>query len=234
MMLQVRKNHDRGRADYGWVRSQYGFSFGDYFDVAHSGFGPLVVLNEDQVSAGRGFGTHSHRNMEIISYVLAGELAHQDNLGNSSVMRYGDVQCMSAGTGIKHSEFNQSGIEPLHFLQIWIEPSLKNLAPIYDEKYFDPVSKRGKLCLIASQTGCSQSVIIHQDVAIYASIVGADDRLRHELRKDRNAYVHVVRGTLMVNGVRLFAGDALKAWQEEAITLSGTEDAEILLFDLPS
>lgn len=232
-MLQLRKSCDRGRADYGWVRSQYGFSFGDYFDIAHSGFGPLVVLNEDQVSAGRGFGTHSHRNMEIISYVLAGELAHLDNLGNSLMMRYGDVQCTSAGTGIKHSEFNQSATEPLYFLQIWIEPNLKNLAPSYDKKYFSPALKRGKLCLIASQSGCSHSVVIHQDVEIYASIVGADDQLRHNLRKGRNAYVHVVRGILTVNGVRLFAGDALKAWQEEAITLSGNEDAEILLFDLP-
>lgn len=232
-MLQIRKSIQRGRADHGWLRSQHSFSFADYFDLEHMGFGPLRVINEDQVHAGRGFGTHSHRDMEIISYVLDGALEHKDSMGNGSVLRYGDVQRMSAGTGVAHSEYNHSSKEPLHFLQIWIEPSVKGMAPSYEEKHFDAASKQGRLRLIASPDGRDGSVLMHQDASIYASIMSGADQLQHTLATGRIAYVHVVRGQVTVNGTALSSGDALKLSDESTVTLSQAADAEVLLFDLP-
>jgi redox-sensitive bicupin YhaK (pirin superfamily) len=232
-MLKVRKSSDRGRADFGWLRSQHTFSFGDYYDPKHTGFGPLLVINEDQVQPDRGFGTHGHRDMEIISYVLDGALEHKDSMGNGSVLRYGDVQRMSAGTGVRHSEYNHSQAAAVHFLQIWIEPNVKGIAPSYEEKHFTPESKRGQLRLIASSDGRDGSVLIHQDASIYASILAPSDQLKHELAPGRTAYVHVIRGSVVVNGTRLAGGDALKVTTESTVTLAGSEAAEVLLFDLP-
>jgi redox-sensitive bicupin YhaK (pirin superfamily) len=232
-MLQIRKSDDRGLADHGWLKSYHTFSFGHYYDPDHTGFGPLLVINEDRVQAGRGFGTHGHKDMEIISYVLDGELAHQDSMGNGSVLRYGDVQRMSAGTGVQHSEFNHSRSQLVHFLQIWIEPNAKGIPPSYEEKHFDAASKKGRLRLIASGDGRDGSVLIHQDAAIYAAILNGDDRVRHELAPGRSAYLHVVRGRLEANGAALVAGDALKVTGESLVTLGEAEAAEVLLFDLP-
>jgi redox-sensitive bicupin YhaK (pirin superfamily) len=232
-MLQVRKNGERGRASFGWLQSSHSFSFRHYFDPNHTGFGPLLVINEDRVHPGRGFGTHGHRDMEIISYVLDGALAHQDSMGNGSVLRYGDVQRMSAGTGVQHSEFNHSSTEPVYFLQIWIEPNTKGIAPSYEEKHFDVESKKGQLRLIASSDGRDGSVLIHQDAAIYASILNGDDRVEHVLTEGRTSYVHVIRGRVTVNGIALGSGDALKIAGEKQVALSDAEAAEVLLFDLP-
>lgn len=232
-MLQIRKSDDRGLADLGWLKSYHTFSFGHYHDPQHMGFGPLLVINEDRVQSGQGFGTHGHRNMEIISYVLDGALAHQDSMGNGSVLRYGDVQRMSAGTGVQHSEFNHSRSELVHFLQIWIEPNVTEIAPSYEEKHFDPASKKGRLRLIASSDGREGSVSIHQDAAIYASILNVDDQVQHALAPGRNGYAHVARGRLVVNGTPLSAGDALKITGESLVTLANAEAAEVLLFDLP-
>jgi redox-sensitive bicupin YhaK (pirin superfamily) len=232
-MLQVRKSEERGLANHGWLKSYHTFSFAHYYDPDHMGFGPLRVINEDRVHPGRGFGTHGHRDMEIISYVLDGALAHQDSMGNGSTLRYGDVQRMSAGTGVQHSEFNHSRSEPVHFLQIWIEPNVKGIAPSYEEKHFSTESKQGQLRLIASSDGRDGSVLIHQDAAIYASILNGSDQLKHDLIPGRAAYVHVVRGRVAVNGTPLAGGDALKVTNERAITLDQAEAAEVLLFDLP-
>ncbi len=232
-MLEVRKSQERGRADHGWLRSQHSFSFGHYYDPDHTGFGPLLVINEDQVQPGRGFGAHGHRDMEIISYVLDGALEHKDSMGNGSALRYGDVQRMSAGTGVTHSEYNHSRSDMVHFLQIWIQPNIKGIAPSYEEKHFDAASKQGRLRLIASGDGRENSVLIHQDAAIYASLLDGGDQVAHSLAPGRMAYVHVVRGQVAVNGVTLSAGDALKMREEEAVTLAQASKAEILLFDLP-
>jgi redox-sensitive bicupin YhaK (pirin superfamily) len=232
-MLQIRKGSDRGHANHGWLDSQHTFSFGHYFDPEHTGFGPLLVINEDRVQPARGFGTHSHRDMEIISYVLDGALEHKDSMGTGSVLHYGDVQRMSAGTGVQHSEFNHSTSEPLHFLQIWIEPNVKSIPASYEEKHFPPESKQGRLRLVASSDGRDGSVLIHQDAAIYASILNDADQLEHRLAQGRTAYVHVIRGRLTVNGTALSAGDALKITNESLVMLSQAEAAEILLFDLP-
>jgi redox-sensitive bicupin YhaK (pirin superfamily) len=232
-MLEVRKSEERGRADHGWLKSQHSFSFADYFDIKHTSFGPLRVINEDQVAAGRGFGTHGHRDMEIISYVLDGTLAHKDSMGNGSSLRYGDVQRMSAGTGVLHSEFNHSPDQPLHFLQIWIVPDVKGIPPGYEEKHFDTESKRGRLRLIASSDGRDGSVLVHQDVDVYASILDGADKASHSLAPGRIGYLHVIRGHLTANGVQLKAGDALKLVEEDAVTLGKAEGAEVLLFDLP-
>jgi redox-sensitive bicupin YhaK (pirin superfamily) len=233
IMLEIRKSDDRGLADHGWLKSFHTFSFGHYHDPQHVGFGPLLVINEDRVQAGRGFGTHGHRDMEIISYVLDGELAHQDSMGNGSVLRYGDVQRMSAGTGVQHSEYNHSRSDQVHFLQIWIQPNVNGIAPGYEEKHFDAESKKGQLRLIASPDGREGSVLIHQDASIYASILNGDDQVRHELAPGRTAYAHVVRGRAVVNGKPLASGDALKITGESLVTLGNAEAAEVLLFDLP-
>lgn len=232
-MRQIRKAEDRGPAEHGWLSSRHSFSFGHYHDPAHMGFGPLRVINEDKVQPGMGFGTHGHRDMEIISYVLDGALEHKDSLGTGSVIRYGDVQRMSAGTGVQHSEFNHSRSETVHFLQIWIIPDRTGIEPSYEEKHFDADSKRGKLRLIASRDARDGSVRVHQDVSVYASILDGEDRLVHPLAAGRLGYVHVARGSATVNGIALDAGDALKLADEDAVLLERGTDAEILLFDLP-
>jgi len=232
-MLQIRKSEDRGLANHGWLNSRHSFSFGHYYDPKHVGFGPLLVINEDMVAPGRGFGTHPHRDMEIISYVLDGGLEHKDSMGTGSVLHYGDVQRMSAGTGVRHSEFNHSRSEMVHFLQIWIQPNVVGIPPSYEEKNFKPETKLGQLRLIASPDGREGSVLVHQDASIYASIMTGSDSLKHELAKGRTAYVHLIRGEVTVNGVALKGGDALKLTDESAVTLDQAKAAELLLFDLP-
>jgi redox-sensitive bicupin YhaK (pirin superfamily) len=232
-MLQVRKGNERGTANFGWLQSNHSFSFGQYHDPEHTGFGPLIVINEDRVAPDSGFGTHGHRNMEIISYVLSGSLEHKDSMGNGSVLRYGDVQRMSAGTGVLHSEYNPSQTEPVHFLQIWIEPNVQNIAPSYEERHFDTSSKIGQLRLIVSPDGRNGSVTAHQDASVYAAILDVDDKVTHELAPGRAAYVHVIRGSITANGVALAAGDALKVSGESLVSLAQAEAAEVLLFDLP-
>jgi redox-sensitive bicupin YhaK (pirin superfamily) len=233
-MLQIRKSEARGVANHGWLQSRHTFSFGSYHDPEHVGFGPLLVINEDQVQAGQGFGTHGHRDMEIISYVLSGALEHKDSMGTGSVLHYGDVQRMSAGNGVRHSEFNHSRSEQVHFLQIWIQPNVTGIPPSYEEKNFTPESKLGQLRLIASSDGREGSVLIHQDAAIYATIMTAGDSLKHELAAGRNAYVHVIRGEVSVNGMALQGGDALKITAETLVTLQDAKAAEVLVFDLPN
>jgi len=232
-MLQVRKSEERGLANHGWLNSRHTFSFGHYHDPKHTGFGPLLVINEDKVTPAQGFGTHGHRDMEIISYVLEGELAHKDSMGNGSVLKYGDVQRMSAGTGVRHSEFNHSETNGVHFLQIWIQPNVTGIVPSYEEKYFAPESKAGQLRLVASSDGRDGSVLIHQDAAIYATILNGADAVEHTLGQGRTAYVHVIRGNVSVNGVELKGGDALKVTEEQLVTLARAEAAEVLVFDLP-
>lgn len=233
-MLEIRKSTDRGYANHGWLKSHHTFSFANYYDPKHMGFGPLRVINEDRVDPGQGFGAHGHRDMEIISYVLDGSLAHKDSMGNGSALRYGDVQRMSAGAGVLHSEFNPSASAPVHFLQIWIEPDVKGIEPSYEEKHFDAVSKQGRLRLIASPDGRDGSVLIHQDAMLYASILNGGDQVKYELTPGRIVYVHVIRGRATVNGVELTGGDALKISREDTVTLGNAEAAEVLLFDLPS
>lgn len=231
-MIELRKSAERGHADHGWLNSYHSFSFADYHDPRHMGFGSLRVINEDTVQPGQGFGTHGHRDMEIISYILEGALEHKDSMGNGSVIRPGDVQRMSAGTGVRHSEFNASQQEPVHFLQIWIEPAISGIAPGYEEKKFDDAAKRGRLRLIASQDGREGSVTIHQDASVYAALIGGDETAAHTLAPGRSAYVHVARGAVVVNGQALDAGDALKITGEQTVTLEQGRNAEVLLFDL--
>jgi redox-sensitive bicupin YhaK (pirin superfamily) len=232
-MKVTRRSQDRGHADHGWLDSYHSFSFAEYFDEQHVEFGPLRVLNEDRVAPGQGFGTHSHRNMEIISYVLAGELAHQDSIGTGSTIRPGDVQRMSAGSGVRHSEFNASKTHPVHFLQIWIQPDVSDIPPSYEEKRFEPAEKRGRLRLIASRDGESGSVRVHQDVRVYGGLFDAAERADLELAPARRAYIHVARGTVHANEVELTAGDALKLWDEPRVQIEHGASAEILVFDLP-
>ncbi len=232
-MITLRRSAERGHADHGWLNSYHSFSFAGYQDANHMGFGPLRVINEDRVAPGQGFGTHRHRDMEIISYVLQGALAHKDSMGNGSVLRPGFVQRMSAGKGVSHSEFNDSPNEPVHFLQIWIEPNVLSIAPGYEETTFDDAAKRGTLRLIASPGGQDGSVTIHQDAYLYASLLDGDDGVVHALAQGRNAYVHVVRGSVNVNGQALTSGDAAKLTGETSIELAQAKDAEVLLFDLP-
>jgi len=231
-MIEIRRANERGYADHGWLRSYHSFSFADYYDPQHMGFGHLRVINEDRIQPGTGFGTHGHRDMEIISYVLEGALAHKDSMGNGSTIVPGDVQRMSAGRGVLHSEFNHEKSEVTHFLQIWIEPNVNGISPGYEQKHYDPESKRGKLKLVASPDGREGSVRLHQDACLYAVLLDGTDRVVHTLQPGRRAYVHVARGRLSVNGRPLDGGDALKATQAEAITLEKGEGAEVLLFDL--
>lgn len=232
-MIELRRGNERGYADHGWLKSFHTFSFADYHDPAHMGFGPLRVINEDRVAAGRGFGTHGHRDMEIISYVLDGELAHQDSMGTGSVIRPGDVQRMSAGTGVMHSEFNHSQTGTTHFLQIWIQPSQRGIAPSYEEKNFPTESKRGRLRLVASPDGADGSVKIHQNARIYVGLFDGAEQARLELDAGRLTYVHVARGAVSVNGQRLEAGDAAKLVHETCLELTSGDQAEVLVFDLP-
>ena len=231
-MIEIRRSQERGHAQHGWLDSFHSFSFADYHDPSHMGFGPLRVINEDRVQPGKGFGTHSHRDMEIISYVLDGGLAHRDSMGNGSVIRPGDVQRMSAGTGVSHSEFNASDRDPVHFLQIWIEPSVRGARPGYEEKRFDEASKRGQLRLIASPDGRDGSVTINQDARLYAALVDGAEVLEHAPQPGRRTYVHVVRGEVTVNGNPLSHGDALKLFGEQVVRMEKGRDAEVLLFDL--
>jgi hypothetical protein len=231
-MIELRKGADRGYADHGWLKSFHSFSFADYYDPKHMGFGPLRVINEDRVAAGMGFGTHGHRDMEIISYVLEGALAHKDSMGNGSAIRPGDVQRMSAGTGVTHSEFNHSRDSVTHFLQIWIQPNVTGIAPSYEEKHFDAASKRGRLRLIASPDGRENSVKIHQDATIYAAMLDGEETATHNLSAGRLGYVHVARGSVNVNGHTLEAGDAMKLSTATDIVLTGARAAEVLVFNL--
>jgi quercetin 2,3-dioxygenase len=232
-MIEVRKSEDRGHANHGWLDSYHTFSFGDYFDPTQIGFGPLRVINEDWIDPATGFGTHAHRDMEIITYVLEGELGHKDSMGNGSVIRPGNVQRMSAGTGVKHSEFNHSPDQKTHLLQIWIEPNVAGVEPGYEEKNFDAAQKRGRLCLVASPDGRDGSVTIHQDAKLYVGLFDGAEQARITIAQGRRAYLHVARGSISVNGVALNGGDALKFLEETDIELSQGRDAEILLFDLP-
>jgi len=231
-MLELRKAGDRGHADHGWLKSFHSFSFADYQDPEHMGFGALRVINEDRIQPGTGFGTHGHRDMEIISYVLVGALAHKDSMGNGSSIVPGDVQRMSAGKGVQHSEHNHAKDGVTHFLQIWIEPDVHGIEPSYEQKHFDTASKCGRLRLLASPDGREGSVRIHQDAYLYAALLEGADRVVQNIADGRRAYVHVARGRVSVNGQPLQAGDALKANGVHEITLEKAVGAEVLLFDL--
>ena len=233
-MLTLRKAEDRGKSDLGWLKSYHTFSFGGYSDPNHMGFRALRVLNDDRVAAGKGFGTHSHRDMEIISYVLAGELAHRDSIGNGSTIRPGDVQRMSAGRGVRHSEFNPSPASLVHFLQIWIQPNEQGIEPSYEEKRFGADEKRGRLRLIASPDQKDGSVLIHQDARVYAGLLDGAESASLKVAPGRLIYVHVARGAVQANDVALEAGDALKLSDTEQLQLKDGRDAEVLVFDLPN
>jgi redox-sensitive bicupin YhaK (pirin superfamily) len=231
-MWTLRRAAERGQADHGWLYAQHSFSFGDYYDLKHMGFGPLRVINEDRVAPARGFGMHGHRDMEIVTYVLEGQLAHRDNLGNGATILPGDVQRMSAGTGIMHSEVNPSPREPVHLLQIWIQPKAQGIAPGYEQKHFDAADKRGKLRLVASPDGAEGSVTIHSDASIYAGLFDGNEQAEVPLKPARKAYVQVARGRIEVMGQALEQGDALKIEGETLLTLARGEGAEVLVFDL--
>ena len=231
-MTELRLARDRGHAQHGWLDSYHSFSFADYHDPRHMGYGPLRVINEDRVQAGSGFGRHAHRDMEIISYVLDGTLAHDDSMGNGSTIVPGDVQRMSAGTGVTHSEYNH-GESGVHFLQIWFEPNARGLVPSYEQKHFSAQDKRGRLRLIASPNGRDGSVGMHQDASLYAGLFDGDERAKLDLAAGRKAYVHVALGVITVNGHTLGAGDALKT-DEGVVELEGGQGAEVLVFDLPA
>ena len=231
-MMTLRLSGERGYADHGWLKSFHSFSFAGYHDPAHMGFGNLRVINEDRIAAGRGFGTDSHRNMEIISYVLSGELAHKDSLGNVKGIPPGDVQRMSAGTGVQHSEFNHAEGQTTHFLQIWIEPNVTGMAPSYEQKSFADAEKRGALRLLASSDGAQGSVLMHADARLYAGLLDGDESVTLALDPARKTYVHLVRGQLEVNGQTLHTGDALGLQSESQLKLSHGQGAEVLVFDL--
>jgi quercetin 2,3-dioxygenase len=232
-MIEIRKSADRGHADHGWLKSQHSFSFAGYFDPEHVEFGVLRVINEDRVAPGGGFGTHPHRDMEIVSYVLSGELGHRDSMGNGSVIRPGDVQRMSAGTGVFHSETNPSNTTPVHFLQIWIRPDRDGITPGYEQKHFADAEKRGRLRLVASGDGAEGSVLIHQDARLYAGRFDGSQQATLGVAEGRRVYVHLVRGELAVNGTVLAGGDALKLTAVASLALAQGRDAEVLVFDLP-
>jgi quercetin 2,3-dioxygenase len=231
-MITLRKSADRGQADHGWLKSRHSFSFADYHDPEHMGFGNLRVINEDRIAAGTGFGTHGHRDMEIVSYVLDGALAHRDNIGNGATIVPGDVQRMSAGRGVMHSEFNAAPDAATHFLQIWILPSERGIDPGYEQKAFSDADKRGRLRLVASPDGRDGSVTVHADASLHAGLFDGDERAEIALGPDRLGYVHLARGTLDVNGQRLHAGDAALLRDETRLMLSGGQGAEVLVFDL--
>lgn len=231
-MLELRPAAERGVADFGWLHSQHSFSFGSYYDHQQVGFSDLLVINEDRVRAGRGFDTHGHRDMEIFSYVLDGALAHRDSMGTGSVIRPGDVPMMSAGSGVRHSEYNASAEEIVHFLQIWIVPDRKGVPPRYQQRHFTEAEKRGCLRLIISPDGADGSLSVYQDARVHAGLFDGAEQQRFGLPADRFAYVHVARGTLEVNGLRLSAGDGARLRGEREIVLAGGDRAEVLLFDL--
>ena len=230
----LRPAAERGTDNLGWLDSRHTFSFGHYYDPKHMGFGPLRVINEDRVRPGAGFDTHGHRDMEIISYVLEGALEHKDSIGTGSVIRPGDIQVMSAGTGIRHSEFNHSQTEPVHFLQIWILPDREGLSPRYDQKAFGKSEKSGRLRLVGSPDGREGSILIHQEVAIYDAVLGSANSVKHQLQPGRKSWVQVVRGAVEVNGKAAGAGDGVALQDEAGLTIMAREDnSEILVFDLP-
>jgi redox-sensitive bicupin YhaK (pirin superfamily) len=231
-MMTIRRADERGHADHGWLDTHHTFSFADYYDRQHMGFGPLRVLNDDTVTGGEGFPPHSHRDMEIISYVLEGALEHKDSLGTGSVIRPGDVQRMSAGPGVTHSEYNASSTEPVHFLQIWILPQRPGLPSGYEQKHFADDEKRGRLRLVASPDGAEGSVRIQQDARMFATLLGSAEAVQHDLR-GRKAWLHVARGTAEVNGQRLQAGDGAALEGEPALSISSPDSGEVLLFDFP-
>lgn len=232
-MLTLRPAAARGHANHGWLDTHHTFSFANYYDPAHMGFGPLRVINDDRIAAGRGFGTHGHRDMEIITYVLEGAVAHKDSMGTGSVIRPGDVQRMSAGRGVLHSEFNPQPDAPTHMLQIWIEPDVTGIEPEYDQKTLDEASKRGRLCLVASPDGAQGSMRLHQDVRLYAGLFDGQEQAELPLAAGRRAWVHLARGRLTVNGQVLNAGDGLAVQAESRLQLSAGQAADVLVFDLP-
>lgn len=231
-MIERRNANDRGHAHHGWLESYHTFSFAGYHDPKHMGWGDLRVINDDRVAAGQGFGTHGHRDMAIISYVLEGQLAHKDSMGNGSTLRPGDVQLMNAGTGVTHSEFNPSATEGVHFLQIWIMPAKNGTTPGYAETAFTDAQKRGKLCLLASPDGRDGSLVIGQDVALFATLLDGEEEVSYSFAPNRIGYVHVARGSITINGDVYSEGDAAKISHETAITLANGKNAEVLLFDL--
>lgn len=231
-MIRIRKSEERGHADHGWLNTWFTFSFADYHDPKHVQFRTLRVMNDDRVAGGGGFPMHPHRDMEIVTYVLEGALQHRDSMGNGSVIRPGDVQYMSAGTGVMHSEFNASEKEPVHLYQIWMFPDKRGYKPAYDQKNFCEAEKRGKLRLLASPDGKNGSVKIRQDNSVYATILAPRESVKHELRPERHAYVQVARGSVTLNGKRMDEGDGAAISGEKALELTGVENAEVLLFDL--
>ncbi|MCX7247558.1 MAG: pirin family protein [Burkholderiales bacterium] len=231
-MLKIRKSNDRGYADHGWLKSFHSFSFAGYYDPQHMAWGNLRVINEDRIAPGTGFGTHGHRDMEIISYVLAGNLAHKDSMGNVKGIPAGDVQRMSAGSGVQHSEFNHAPDATTHFLQIWIEPKVTGIAPSYEQKSFADVEKQGRLCLVASDDGAQGSVTLHADALLYAGLFDGDQSAELALAAKRKCYVHLVRGEIAVNGTPLFEGDAALLEGESRVCLNQAKGAEVLVFDL--
>jgi redox-sensitive bicupin YhaK (pirin superfamily) len=231
-VLQIRHSDERGRARFGWLDSRHTFSFGDYYDAEHMGFGPLRVINEDRVQPGQGFGTHSHRDMEIISYVLEGALEHKDSLGTGSVIRPGDVQRMYAGTGVQHSEFNHSTSDLVHFLQIWIVPDVQGLPPAYTERRIPDEEKQGRLRLVISGDGRDDSISIHQDVDLYAAVLKPGEVVEHRFAPDRTGWIQTARGVVTVNGTTLNTGDGAAIVNEDRISIRGVSDSEILLFDM--
>lgn len=229
-MITIRRANERGHFNHGWLDTYHTFSFADYYDPEQMGFRSLRVINDDRVEPGRGFGTHGHRDMEIVTYVLEGTLGHRDSMGTGSLIRPGEVQRMSAGTGVMHSEVNPSRDEPVHLLQIWILPERRGLTPEYEQKAFPPEERNGKLRLVASQDGSDGSLTIHQDAAIYTTTLTGGERVTHNLADGRGAWVHVAQGTVDVNGKKLATGDGAAIEDERAITITG--DGEVLLFDL--
>jgi quercetin 2,3-dioxygenase len=232
-MQELRRSDERGLADHGWLKSRHSFSFADYFDPDHVHFGPLRVINEDRVAPGGGFDTHGHRDMEIVSYVLAGALEHKDSMGTGSIIKPGDVQRMSAGKGVQHSEFNASPSEPVHFLQIWIVPDVTGIAPEYEQKHFAAAEKRGRLRLVAAKDGREGAVKVHQNASVYAGLFHGAETATLALAPGRKAYVHVASGSIDANGTALAAGDALKLSDVAELKLERGNDAEVLVFDLP-
>jgi redox-sensitive bicupin YhaK (pirin superfamily) len=231
-MLTIRKAEDRGHANHGWLNTYHTFSFANYYEPKHMGFRALRVINEDRVSPGNGFGTHGHRDMEIITYVLEGALEHKDSIGTGSVIQPGEVQRMSAGTGILHSEFNHSKSESVHFLQIWLLPEKEGLPPSYEQRNFSPAKTPGKLHLVAARDGRDAAVTVHQDVDLYAAVLEPGDRVSHSLQPQRHAWVQVARGAITLNGLSLDKGDGAAISEETDVVIEATTDAEILLFDL--
>jgi redox-sensitive bicupin YhaK (pirin superfamily) len=231
-MIDIRKSDERGHANHGWLDTHFTFSFADYFDPEHVQFRTLRVMNDDRVAGGGGFPTHPHRDMEIVTYVLEGALEHRDSMGNGSVIKPGDLQYMSAGTGVRHSEFNASETEPVHLYQIWMLPDKNGYMPAYDQKNFSEAEKRGKLRLLASPDGRDGSVKIRQDNELYATVLGEGEAVKHELKLKRHAYVQVARGSVTLNGKKLDVADGAAISEEKSVELAGVDDAEVLLFDL--